>query len=177
MKIGLFYGTTTGNTEEVAQLIQGELGEETIDVVGDIHDLDAGSLAGFDLLILGIPTWHIGEMQDDWSDRLHEMELVRLVGSKVALFGLGDQDGYPDTFLDGMGELYGTLVSLGATGEIGFTSTEDFEFTASAAVIDGQFCGLAIDQDCQPELTEDRVKRWCRELRAAVGLKEGSIQD
>ena len=172
MKIGLFYGTTTGNTEEVAELIRDQLGEENIDTVGDVNDLSGENLTGFDILILGIPTWHIGEMQDDWADRFDELDDIDLAGTKIALFGLGDQDGYPDTFLDGMGELYDKLLERGAEGGIGFTSTDDFEYTGSTAIRDGKFCGLAIDQDCQPELTEERVSRWCLELQAEVGLKK-----
>ena len=169
MKVGLFYGTTTGNTEEVAELIQEKLGEDNISEIGDVNDLSAEQLTGYDLLILGIPTWHIGEMQDDWADRFDELEGIDLKGTKIALFGLGDQDGYPDTFLDGMGELYNKLVERGAEGGIGFTTTDSFDYTGSTAIIDGKFCGLAIDQDCQPEMTEDRVTSWCTELNAVIG--------
>lgn len=170
MKIGLFYGTTTGNTEEVAELIQEHLGGENISTLGDVNALSVDSLVGFDLLILGIPTWHIGEMQDDWADRFDELDSVDLTGTKVALFGLGDQDGYPDTFLDGMGELYDKLLQRGAEGGIGFTSTEEFDYTGSTAIRDGKFCGLAIDQDCQAEMTEERVTAWCSDLVRAVGI-------
>ena len=147
MKIGLFYGTTTGNTEDVAELIRENLGEEIFDTVGDINALASKEFEKYEFLILGIPTWHIGEMQDDWAERYDELSEINLAGTKVALFGLGDQDGYPDTFLDGMGELYTKLLERGAEGGIGFTDTTDFDYTGSTAVFEGKFCGLAIEQD------------------------------
>ena len=36
---------------------------------------------------------------------------------------------------------------------------------------DGEkFCGLPVDEDSQSELTEERVKNWCTQLKSEMGL-------
>ena len=39
------------------------------------------------------------------------------------------------------------------------------------AVCDGRFCGLALDDDNQAELTASRIRRWCEQLCAELGLR------
>merc|ERR1719486_597804 len=56
MAVGLIYSTTTGNTETVAGYIGAETGLEPV----DIADCDGDTVAGFDGLIIGAPTWHTG---------------------------------------------------------------------------------------------------------------------
>ncbi|MEC9466771.1 MAG: flavodoxin [Myxococcota bacterium] len=170
MKVGIVFGTCTGNTEELAEVIREQLGLEE-ECLQDVARMEAADLANFDFLIVGIPTWHIGELQDDWYGIHEDLDEVDMTGTKIALFGLGDQLGYSDTFLDGMGILYDKFLERGATGNIGFWPTEGFEFDDSKALKDGQFCGLAIDQDCQPELTDERVEKWCQILKEHLAQK------
>ena len=59
-KIGIFYGSTTGNTEMVAQEIQKLLGEELVDL-HDVESADKISLNDYDFLLFGIPTWVIAK--------------------------------------------------------------------------------------------------------------------
>jgi flavodoxin I len=164
MKTGIFFGTCTGNTEELAEVIQEQLGLESEDV-HDVANITVDDLLNYDFLIIGIPTWHIGELQDDWYGIHEELDNIDMSGKMIAVFGLGDQYGYGDTFLDGMGILYKKMVERGAIGNIGFWPTEGYEFDDSQALIDEQFCGLAIDQDCQPELTDERLEKWCQVLK------------
>ncbi len=164
MKTGIFFGTCTGNTEELAEVIQEQLGLGS-DAVHDVADVTVDDLLNYDFLIIGIPTWHIGELQDDWYGIYQELENIDMTGKVIAVFGLGDQYGYGDTFLDGMGILYKKMLERGATGNVGFWPTEGYEFDASEAIIDGEFCGLAIDQDCQAELTDERLEQWCQVLK------------
>ena len=86
------------------------------------------------------------------------------------MFGMGDQGGYPDTYQDAIGMVYLKMLTRGAEGKIGFTSTDTHDFEESKGVIDGQFSGLALDDDCQPELTEQRVKDWVAQLKAELGV-------
>ena len=83
-KIGIFYGSTTGNTEMVAQEIQKLLGEELVDL-HDVESADKMSLNNYDLLLFGIPTWDIGELQEDWEDWLENLDApeVKLEGKKT----------------------------------------------------------------------------------------------
>jgi len=161
-RTGIFYGSTYGSTRKVARLIQSALGGDA-DLV-DVENADPASLEAYDLLILGTSTYGMGALQEHWADFVWELDDVELTGKTVALFGLGDQAGYPDTFLNAMRTLYDKVVEKGAR-VVGKWPTEGYTFNASTAVESGAFVGLAIDMDRQRDLTEDRVKRWVELLR------------
>ena len=80
------------------------------------------------------------------------------------MFGLGDQKGYPENFLDGVGIMAGILEEQGAT-LVGFTSTEGYDFESSRAARDNQFVGLAIDYENQGSLNNQRVTAWVEQLK------------
>jgi len=77
--------------------------------------------------------------------RLDELDLT---GKKVALYGLGDQVGYPEWFLDAMGYLHSKLLERGATA-VGYWPTDGYEFEGSKALTEdgSQFVGLALDYE------------------------------
>lgn len=157
--IGIFFGSDTGNTEKVAEKIATKLTLEAQDIAGNSSEI----FDDYDLLILGTPTANYGEMQPDWDYFVPELEDADLNGKKVALFGLGDQVDYPDSFLDAMGELADMVEEAG--GElIGEWPTDGYEFNDSRAIKDGKFVGLALDEDRQPELTDDRIATWLASL-------------
>jgi flavodoxin I len=172
MKIALFYGTCTGKTEAAADLIKDEFGEDFFDVCDDIAQHGVADLAEYDMIICGIPTWDVGEIQYDWQDVHDALDEVDLTGVKIAMFGMGDQGGYPDTFQDAIGMVYIKMLERGAEGGIGFTEVDTYDFTGSRGVIDGKFCGLALDDDCQPELTEQRIKDWVTQLKGELNLEK-----
>ncbi|MCK4623354.1 MAG: flavodoxin [Desulfuromonadales bacterium] len=162
MKTGIFYGSTTGNTANAAQQIGALLtGAQSMPV----EDAVKASFEACGLLILGTSTWGLGDLQDDWSDSLDSLRAADLRGKKVAIFGLGDQLGYPDTFVDAMGTLYETAVAAGAT-VIGKWPTDDYDFLASAAVNGDQFLGLPLDEENQAAFTEERIAAWVEQLLA-----------
>ena len=171
MKAALLYGTCTGKTEAAAELIRDEFGEDFFETYDDIAQVGSEGLAGYDFIICGIPTWDVGEIQYDWQDVYDELDDVDLAGTKIAMFGMGDQGGYPDTYQDAIGMVYTKMLERGAEGKIGFTDTDSHDFEESKGVIDGQFCGLALDDDCQPELTEQRVKDWVEQLKSELGAE------
>lgn len=168
--IGLFFGSDDGNTESVAYRIQQRLGEDVVDVK-DIAEATQLDFADYDKLILGIPTWDFGQIQSDWEEFWNDVSAVDFSGKTVALYGLGDQFGYGDYFLDAMGMLHDVLVQRGAA-IIGHWSTEGYEFEASKALVPGQdlFVGLALDQDQQEELSAERLNRWCEQIHAEFDL-------
>ncbi|MBC7004972.1 flavodoxin FldA [Photobacterium sp. BZF1] len=157
--IGIFFGSDTGNTEKVAEKIASKLSLEAQDIAGNSSEI----FDDYDLLILGTPTANYGEMQPDWDYFVPELEDADLNGKKVALFGLGDQIDYPDSFLDAMGELAEMVEEAGGT-LIGEWPTDGYEFNDSRAVKEGKFVGLALDEDRQPELTDDRIATWLASL-------------
>jgi flavodoxin I len=168
-KIGLFFGTQTGNTETIAEQIQKEFGGESTVALNDVSQAEASDLNEYDCLIIGCPTWNIGEMQSDWEGLYDELDNVDFNGKKVAYFGPGDQIGYADNFQDAMGILEEKISSLGGT-TVGHWSTDGYDFTESKAVKNGKFVGLALDEDNQPELTDKRVKVWVSQLKSELGV-------
>ena len=139
-----------------------KLGSETA-TLRDIADSSPKDLRSFKTLILGVPTWGIGEIQDDWQDFIFDLEKLDLSSKKVAIFGLGDQESYPDTFADALGKLYDSLKSTGCS-IIGTWSTLGYEFLESAAVKEQMFVGLVLDEENQPELTDLRISDWLKEI-------------
>jgi flavodoxin I len=171
MKIGIYFGSTSGNTEEVADLVVKYLGGG----VADKHDLARTGLANagaYDLLVFGIPTWDGGNLQSDWEDRWPELSEINFSGRLVALFGLGDQYGYSETYLDGMGMLHALVTRQGAR-VIGSWPTEGYKFDSTKALChrEERFVGLALDEESEGHLTEPRVMEWCRQVAQAATLK------
>ncbi|MGB7413521.1 MAG: flavodoxin FldA [Thermosynechococcaceae cyanobacterium] len=169
-QIGLFLGTTTGKTANIAEMIQEGLGGEDIVSVFEIHEVsDNSELLAYPYLIIGCPTWDIGELQSDWDQFFPNLDTIDFSGKKVAYFGTGDQIGYADNFMDAIGILEAKISEKGGT-TVGQTSTDGYEFDGSKAVRGDQFCGLAIDEDNQDDLTDERVSAWIAELKSAFDL-------
>jgi flavodoxin I len=169
-KIGLFYGSTTGKTQSTAEMIQEEFGGEGIVTLHDVSEVKDGSeFADYQCLIIGCPTWDVGELQADWQGYYDELDGLSFSGKKVAYFGTGDQIGYSENFQDAMGILEEKLSQLGGK-TVGNWSTDGYDFEASKAVKDGKFIGLALDEDNQGELTEKRIKQWVTQLKQEFGV-------
>ena len=164
MKIGVFYGSTNGNTAEAAKMIQHQLSAQSYDV-GKLNS--PTELNQYDVLILGTSTWYDGELQDDWESFMKHLGNAELNGKKVALFGMGDQEGYGSDYVSGMKIIYDVVVEKGAI-VIGSWSTEGYSYEHSASVIDGKFVGLALDEDNQSELTAERIDLWCKLLKSEM---------
>lgn len=164
MKIGLFYGSSTCYTEMAAEKIRAIIGDDLVDI-HNVKDVPLSRMNDYDLLILGISTWDFGEIQEDWSAIWEHIAGVSLKNKCVALFGLGDQEGYGEWFLDAMGLLHDELVPTGVNF-IGYWPNQGYEFEASKALSeDGQhFVGLALDEDSQYELSDERIATWCEQI-------------
>lgn len=164
-KVGLFYGSNTGNTEMDADIIKRKFDEQHPGVVEsfNIGEVDVSKMQEYDLLIVGSPTWNIGELQDDWDLKFSQLDDLNMQGKKVAMFGVGDQFGYPDNFVDAIGIIGKKLEERGAE-LCGFTDASEYEFDNSLGVEDGAFLGLALDDDNQSDLTEDRIDMWVDDL-------------
>ncbi|MEN9225764.1 MAG: flavodoxin FldA [Thermostichus sp. HHBFW_bins_43] len=167
-KVGLFFGTQTGNTETAAELIQKELGEENVDLI-DISEASIEDFDKYNYLIIGCPTWNIGELQSDWDGFFPNLDEMDFSGKTVAYFGVGDQFGYPDNFQDAMGILAEKIAERGGKN-VGSWPIDGYEFNESRGVVHGQFVGLALDEDNQSELTEKRVKEWTAKLKTLFNL-------
>ncbi|MEL6459217.1 MAG: flavodoxin FldA [Cyanobacteria bacterium J06621_15] len=166
-QIGLFYGTTTGKTESAAEMIRDALGDGV--VMHDIAEADTGDFEQYECLIIGCPTWNIGELQSDWEGFFEELDEVDFSGKTVAYFGTGDQVGYDENFQDAMGILEEKISEKGGK-TVGYTATDGYEFTESKALRDGKFCGLALDDDNQSDLSDERIKTWTAQIKSDFGL-------
>ena len=170
MSIAIVFGSTTGNTEFAAGMIRDEFGE-LVTLFADITDIKPADLRDHQVLILGCPTWHIGELQDDWELFLPEMSRLDLSGKKIAFFGMGDSVAYSDTFLDAFGEIWEEIKNLGNPKLIGVWSTQGYTFDDSRGLFDeNHFLGLGLDEENQPELHEERVKNWVKQLRQELAI-------
>ena len=163
--IGIFYGSSSGNTEGVANQIQAEFGADNAQVI-DVDKATKHDLEKFDNLIFGTSTWGFGELQDDFDGFMKQIEAANLSGKTVALFGCGDQESYSDTFVDGMGLVWQSLQGKGCN-IVGQTSTEGYSYSNSQSDVEGKFVGLAIDENNQSDQTADRVKAWVEVLKNA----------
>jgi len=109
--IGLFYGTDIGFTEIVVKLLAEEFNQVApgLLTIHDMGDTAVTTLQQYDCLIIGCPTWDIGQLQADWDKAYNELDGLDLSGKRVAIFGLGDQYGYPDSCCDAIGILVESL--------------------------------------------------------------------
>ena len=172
-KIGIFFGSDTGNTRKVAKSIAKKLGDDAADPV-NVNKASVDDVLGYSALILGTPTLGDGELPglssgaqaESWEEFLPNLTGADFSGKTIALYGLGDQAGYPGNFVDALGMIYDAFADCGASF-VGFTSTEGYEFDKSKAIVDGQFVGLVLDEDNQKELSEMRLQDWLSDISAA----------
>mgnify|MGYP000588968050 CR=1 FL=1 len=165
MSTALFYASSTGNTEDVANKIIESLGNDikSYDIANDGYD----AISDYDKVILGVSTWGEGDLQDDWDDIWDDFCNIDFSNKTVALFGLGDQEGYADEFVDALGIMYEQVITAGGD-VVGFTSTDGYEHDASKADINGEFVGLVIDEDNQDDLTQERIETWTNNIKASI---------
>ena len=161
--IGLFYGSDTGYTEGVAHQIQELVGASNIEV-HNIRQARPADFAPYQRIIIGLSTWHDGQLQSDWDTFYESFQRIDFHGKTVAFFGLGDQIGYGEYFIDGVGIL-GEVVYENGGQIVGVWPAEGYDFESSKAEFqEGWFLGLAIDEDNQPELTVPRVEAWVQQV-------------
>ena len=95
-KVLILFGSSTGNTESIAQKL-----EELIAAGGhDVTLLNAAKAAaknladGYDAVLMGCSAWGVEdlELQDDFLPLFDEMDRMGLKGKKVAAFASGDQE-------------------------------------------------------------------------------------
>lgn len=163
-KIGIVYGSTTGTTEGVAEKIAAKFAGSDMISAGE---LDEAFVTEHDVLILGSSTWGSGELQDDWYDGVEVLKSADLSGKKVAIFGCGDGSTYSDTFCDAMGLIYEEIKDKGIE-LVGKVSTAGYSFDSSVSAEEDMFIGLAIDEDNEGNLTDERIDNWVAQINAVL---------
>jgi flavodoxin I len=137
------YGSTTGNTEMVAEQIEGLL-EAYNPKLQDITSCSPEDLTAYDILILGASTWDDGLLQSDFRDFVKDLK-IDLSGKKLAIFGLGDTS-YPE-FCESANILEEIFTKLGG------------ELLVETLKIDGF-----------PDDSEnvEKIEQWCEQIKSQL---------
>lgn len=172
-KIAIFYGPIGGSVNRVAEIILKAIGEDKAELVA-VKESSAADLEKYDKIIFGLSTvgkdtWDSDFSSNDWGKFMPEVSKVDYSGKKVAIFGLGDHVTYAHAFVDHIGLLGKELMKNGAVLS-GPVDTDAYEFEESEAIVDGKFIGLPIDEDFEPEMTEERINAWLAVLKPDFGF-------
>ncbi len=170
MAVGIYFATTTGKTEDIAERLHGLLG--AAEAPKDLADVDdVSEFTSLDGIICGIPTWNTGADSERsgtaWDSMLDDIGGLSLSGKKVAIFGLGDSSTYTENFCDAMEELHSYFVKAGAS-MVGYVSKDNYTFEESKSVVGEQFCGLPLDEDSESDMTDERLSGWAEKLKGEM---------
>lgn len=171
-KIGIFFGTDTGNTGLIANKIAKSLGDDIASTPQNINKTNLDNLMQYDALILGTPSYgdglfpgySTGIEDGSWEEFIPQLCNANLIGKKIALYGLGNQEEYPECFADALFFLYVLFNHCGAR-IVGDWSTDNYNFIQSKAVVDGRFVGLVLDHHNQEFLTDLRLDAWLAKVK------------
>ncbi len=166
-KIGVFYGSSSGTTEDVAGLIAKKLGIEASNIY-NVGEASVDDVKPYEVLILGSSTWGVGDLQDDWESFLPKLKKTDLTSKTVAIFGTGDASSFGDSFCDAIGTIYKELQGTGCRF-CGAVSSDGYSFDDSTAFIDGMFVGLPLDDVNEDNLTDSRIDAWLTQINAEIG--------
>lgn len=141
----IVYGSTTGNTEAVAEQLESILKDagHTTKVLNASDASAAGLCDGYDVVLFGCSTWGQDsiELQDDFIPIFDDFDKIGVSGKKAAAFGCGDSS--YEYFCGAVDEIERKLNELGAK----------------------VLCaGLKIDGDVE----EAEVAKWAKDVVAGI---------
>jgi flavodoxin short chain len=118
----IIFGSTTGNTEEMAGMVKTILEQSDFEVeIKEVTEASTTDLtADHDLLLLGCPAYGDDEieLQEDFADFYEQFDGTRLDGKPFAVFAPGDSSydhfcGSVDMLEDKMNDMGGKMVNDG----------------------------------------------------------------
>lgn len=166
-RIGLFVGSDTGNTEEIAQKLMDQWKISEIELI-EASSMTVEDYDRFQIIIIGLSTWYDGELQSDFEGFFEDFKTIDFSGKAVAMFGLGDQTGYAEFFVDGLGIL-GEIIQQNGGYLFGMWPNEGYEFDESKGLYSPeQFYGLALDFENQEELNDERLAAWIQQIESEI---------
>jgi len=162
-KTVIIYSFHTQKSKKVAEKITEVFGKDEIQAI-NAEELTTEVFENNNNFILSAPTWFDGELPNYWDEFVPDLEDMDLKGKTFAVFGLGDQKGYPENFCDAIGILVEILEECGAN-IIGSIPAEGYTYESSRAQREDRFVGLPLDQENQGRLTKGRVDSWVEQLK------------
>lgn len=162
-KTVIIYSFHSQKSKKVAEKVIEAFGKDEIQAI-NAEELTTKVFEEYNNFILSAPTWFDGELPNYWDEFIPELEEMDLKNKTFAVFGLGDQKGYPENFCDAIGILVEVLESCGAK-IVGKIPAEGYTFESSRAQRGDIFVGLPLDQENQGRLTSDRVAKWVAQLK------------
>ena len=137
MKIGLYYGSETGNSEMLCEDIEAELGEGYDCHISSLADVDAADLQKDTFYIFACSTYGNGDLPSTALPFEESMTQGKpdLTGIRFAIFGLGDQV-FAETYNQGSEKLAAMLSGLGAqqVGERGLHDASSIDMPEDIAL-------------------------------------------
>ncbi|MDE6860883.1 MAG: flavodoxin [Duncaniella sp.] len=164
-KIGIFYGSTTGTTQGIAEKIADKLGVNPQDV-HDVATTAPSAVGEYQVLLIGASTWGAGDLQEDMATFLDGVGSLDLSDKEVAIFGCGD-DSMSDTFCNSVGEIYHRLHDAHPMFIAPFNN-DGYDYSRSKSDVKGLIVGLCIDNVNHSEETDARIDAWCDEIRKEI---------
>lgn len=162
-KTGLLYTPIEGKALQVSHKLRSLLAEEDIDML-PARMADNDVIADYTNIIIGISTYsdskaEIDLLNNPWDNFKQQLTHMHIAGKRFALFCIGDQEGYSNSFVNELKEIAEIIHNGGGEIVAGFPN-ENYHFQESISLINGNFIGLPLDEKNQPELTETRLLRW-----------------
>lgn len=164
-KIGIFYGSTTGTTEDVAEGIAKRLGVDKKDI-HNVADTAPSALGDYDVIVIGASTWNDGDLQEDMATFLDGAAALDLREKEVAIFGCGDEQ-MASTFCNSVGEIYHRLHDTHAMFIAPFENNP-YTYEHSDSDVKGMIVGLCLDNVNHPEDTDARLDAWCEIIKEEI---------
>lgn len=159
----LVYWPEEGNVETIALKLNDKFSPEDF-VKKSIAEINVEDLKSFTNWIVGGSTVgsHVWEDADDsnkWLEFFKMLDEIDMSTKTVAFYGLGDQILYPNHFVDGLG-IFQEEFSKRNANIVGQWPVEGYTHTDSEGIENDMFFGLALDEDQQDELTDERIDKW-----------------
>lgn len=155
MKYGIFYGTTSYTTEDVANKLAKKIPNVEVYNVADGID----EMQNCDFIFILTPTYGRGEIEENWEFVIDDLLNIDFTNKTVAIIGTGDYVEHPTSFVNTIKTMHDILEKTDAK-IVGYTNADGYTFEESTAFVNGKFLGLPIDEINEEDKTDERLNRW-----------------
>ena len=108
--------------KKIARALKKRIGDDLVGKPLNINRIAPNDLLACRVMILGTPTYGEGGLSgkanqtkdESWLEFLPQLQGLDFSGRRIAFYGLGDQEAYPENFLDAMRDLYDFFSATGA---------------------------------------------------------------